>query len=276
LRTYLLSKQYHVGENKLEIETNQNIKKKHLKIIKTNSSSSILAARLRETAHRSCALRALHAPRPQPWPGSGFPFPTWAEIGPARCCTRPAGLHGLLGLGPENRRLGRGIGPSARRQLSPLGLIPVQPFLAVDRDRTAGRRFRRIKNRRRPPPPETLEHSVPLTLSLSMEPSGGRPWRPEERWRRRRWSRCRRARSPVCERAAVERPCGGDLPARQPSQRPAVATNQVRPADAFPYLRLGFFDFFSFFFRFESKSPPTFFVLPQADLHTSPGDWYHC
>lgn len=156
-----------------------------------------------------------------------------------------------------------------RRQLSPLGPIPVQPFRAIDRDLTAGWRFRRIKNRRWPPPPRTLEHFIPLTLSLSMEPSGGCPWRPEERWRRRRWSPRRRTRSPVCECAAVERPCGGDLPTRQPSRRPVVATNQVRPADAFPYLGLGFFDFFSFFFRFESKSPPSTFFgsFPSRSTH---------
>ena len=123
--------------------------------------------------------------------------------------------------------------PMARPPKQPVAAVPPSPSWATkparepprrrspsDSDPTAVRPFRRTKNRRSPALPQTLTITLfPFLLSIERR----RPARPAEKGgevlRRRRPTRWR-APSPLRERAAVERLCGGARPrARAPRVR---------------------------------------------------------
>lgn len=130
--------------------------------------------------------------------------------GPSRPA-QPRGTHAR----PSPSRLGHNLGLD-RESTPRLSQKPVRTMSSVDQDRTTVRARRKNKTRPHRLTPNPNSHFCFPLLYLHSGPMvhegdtmatthGGR--RKDLQWHRR-GATCRHARSPLAERAAIERPCG--------------------------------------------------------------------
>ena len=114
---------------------------------------------------------------------------------------------------PDARRRRRASFPLALFYSSVVGAARAPPCASVrsgGRRRHAAEPYRRASRSMVSDLSPVLSSLLPLSVrSAQRQGNGVRPWRPEERRQRHRGASRRRARSPVGERAAVERPCDG-------------------------------------------------------------------
>ena len=154
-------------------------------------------------------------PRPQPGPGPGIRLPTWAK-------RQPIHLWPLIAIRRLCLQIGRTKPGAADASPNPSPFsssFPLSPpnGVAAAEEKKGGGGCRQLRGGGAAASAASLQ---PASLSISLPFSsvlaphrarGSRPWRPEERWRRRHGAPRWRARSPKAERAAVERFCGGAL-----------------------------------------------------------------